>query len=85
VKEYLPLFIWAVVIGAAFAFAWSKGYLKRLADYIGETQEELKKCTWPSTDELKGSTSVVMVSILLLGLFTVMADFVITLLVRMIT
>ena len=77
--------IWAVVIGSAFGYAWNKGYLKQLGDYITETQEELKKCTWPSTDELKGSTSVVMVSIVLLGLVTVSSDFVITLLVRLIT
>jgi preprotein translocase subunit SecE len=85
VKEYLPLLIWVVVIGSAFAYAWSKGYLKQLGDYITETQEELKKCTWPSSEELKGSTGVVLVSIILLGLVTVSSDFVITLVVRLIT
>ena len=36
--------------------------------------EELKKCTWPTWVELKGSTVVVMVAILLLGVFTFAAD-----------
>ena len=58
-----------------FAFLWRKGYLLRLSNYVQETREELKKCTWPSRDELKGSTVVVMISILILGLFTVVIDF----------
>ncbi len=84
-KDYLSLIIWVVVIGAAFLYTWRKGYLLRLADYIQGTRDELLKCTWPSVDELKGSTVVVMVAIILLGAYTVGVDFVITLLVRLIT
>ncbi len=84
-NEYLSLIIWVVVIGAAFFYAWHKGYLKDLADYVQGTKEELRKCTWPSAEELKGSTAVVMVSIVLLGAYTVGVDFVITLVVRLIT
>lgn len=84
-KDYVSLIIWVVVIGVAFAFAWRKGYLMQLARFLEETRDELKKCTWPSVDELKGSTAVVMVSIVLLGVFTVAVDFVITLMVRLIT
>ena len=50
----------------------------KLANYFAETREELRKCTWPSVDELKGSTVVVIISIGLLGLFTVGVDFVIS-------
>jgi len=64
------------VLGVAFAVLWWQGQVKRLAAYIQETKEELKKCTWPTWDELKGSTVVVMVSILLIGVFTVVIDFV---------
>ncbi len=84
-NENLSLIIWVVVIGAAFAYAWRKGYLKDLSNYVQGTMEELRKCTWPSTDELKGSTAVIMVSILLLGAFTVGVDFIITLVVRLLT
>ena len=83
VKDYIWL-IWVVVIGAAFGIAWYRGWLLLLSNYINETKEELRKCTWPTTDELKGSTLVVVVSIVLLGAFTVVADLVITLFVRMV-
>jgi preprotein translocase subunit SecE len=45
----------------------------------------LRKCTWPTWDELKGSTVVVGISIVLLGAFTVMVDFVFTLFVSWLT
>jgi preprotein translocase SecE subunit len=85
VKEYYSLIIWVLVIGAGFAYAWRKGFLLRLSNYIQGTREELRKCTWPTKEELKGSTVVVMVSIVLLGIFTVGVDFFITLVVRLIT
>jgi preprotein translocase subunit SecE len=83
-KEYLPLLIWVAAIGAVFVYLWRKNHLKRLTTYVQETREELRKCTWPTWDELKGSTVVVMISILLLGGFTVGVDFVLALLVKMI-
>jgi preprotein translocase subunit SecE len=64
------------------ANAWRQGAFIKLAAYWDETKEELKKCTWPTWDELKGSTVIVVVSILLLGGFTVLADLVIASLVR---
>jgi preprotein translocase SecE subunit len=83
--SYLPLLIWIVVIGAIFGFLWQRGYLVRMRDYVSETQEELRKCTWPSVDELKGSTVVVMVTILLLGVFTVSVDWILAIVIRNIT
>jgi preprotein translocase subunit SecE len=83
-KEYLPLLIWVAVIGAVFIYLWRKNHLKRLTMYVQETREELRKCTWPTWDELKGSTVVVMISITLLGGFTVGVDFILALLVKMI-
>ena len=73
-KKYLEIVIWAGVIGAAFAVLWFTGNLVKLRNYVAETREELKKCTWPTTDELKGSTVVVMISVFLLGVFTVIVD-----------
>jgi preprotein translocase subunit SecE len=67
------LIIFAVV-AVIFGLLWWKGYVQRLAAYGKQTTEELKKCTWPTWDELKGSTVVVMISILLLGLFTFVVD-----------
>jgi preprotein translocase SecE subunit len=34
----------------------------------------LRKCSWPSWQELKGSTIVVAIAIVLLGGFTVIVD-----------
>jgi len=84
VDWYVKLGIWSAVIGAVFAFLWRKGYLARVSGYVVETREELKKCTWPSREELKGSTVVVMVTLALLGAFTVGIDFIISQLVRLI-
>jgi len=74
-----------VIIGAAFAFAWWKGYLVRLRNYWNATMEELYKCSWPTWDELKGSTVVVTIAIVLLGTFTYAVDRVFFLLVRLIS
>ncbi len=63
-----------MVIGSAFAFLWWKGYLLRFSNYVQATREELRKCTWPTWEELKGSTVVVTISIALLGAFTVGVD-----------
>ena len=82
---YLKLAIGVLVFGILFGILWRRGQLLRLSNYIQETREELKKCTWPTWDELKGSTAVVMISIILLGCFTVGVDFVIALFVRQIT
>jgi preprotein translocase subunit SecE len=76
--------IWVVVVGALFAFLWRKGYLVRVSTYVAETREELKKCTWPTFEELKGSTVVVMITLALLGAFTVGVDFVVSQLIRFI-
>ena len=66
--------IWVVVVGILFGILWRKGYLVRLTTYVQQTREELRKCTWPTWDELKGSTVVVAVSIFILGGFTVLVD-----------
>lgn len=84
-REYLPLLI-AIGIGSvAFVLLWRRGVFLRVTGYVHETREELKKCTWPTVEELKGSTVVVLVSIVLLGGFTVLVDFLIALMVRLIT
>ena len=85
VKDYLPIIIGAAVVGGIFALLWWSGYLARISVYVQETKEELKKCTWPSWDELKGSTVVVMISVVILGLFTVGVDVVLALFVRWMT
>ena len=57
----------------------------RLSTYVQETREELKKCAWPTLDELKGSTVVVIVSVALLGGFTMLVDLVFAVLSQWLT
>ena len=83
-KQYLEIGIWAGVIAVAFAVLWFTGNLVKLRNYVLETREELRKCTWPTWEELKGSTVVVMISIFLLGGFTVAIDYVLVMFVNMI-
>ena len=76
-KEYLPFLIWFAAISAIFAFAWKQGHLAQLTAYVSATQQELKKCNWPSRDELIQSTVLIFVVIGLLGFFTMASDFVV--------
>ena len=81
-NDYTKIAIWMGVLALVFGALWATGNLVRLRNYVLETREELRKCTWPSTDELKGSTVVVAISILLLGVFTMCIDFVLVHVVR---
>ena len=72
----LTIAIWVVVIGSVFAYLWWQGQIRRFATYIQETREELKKCTWPTWDELKGSTVLITITIALMGGFVRVVDMV---------
>jgi preprotein translocase subunit SecE len=52
----------------------------RIAEFFGGVSTEMKKCTWPTRQELNGSTAVVLVSVLLLGAYVGVCD---SLLVRL--
>jgi len=68
------IIFWAVVVGLVFAYLWWRGQVRQFAAYVQETREELKKCSWPSWVELKGSTALIIVSIALMGVFTEVVD-----------
>ncbi len=76
--------IWIVVAAVVFAFLWRKGYIMKLSQFVGQTRDELRKCAWPTKDELKGSTVVVVVSTALIGIYTVGIDFVVMRLIQLI-
>jgi len=81
-SKLITILVWVAIIGAAFGYAWYKGYIAQLSEYVRQTREELRKCTWPTWEELKGSTVVVSISIALLGAFTVAVDYLFLNLVR---
>lgn len=76
--QYILIGIAAVV----FLWAWRKGHLLRMAAYVGETKVELRKCNWPSKDELKGSTVLVMMSVAAIGVFTFVVDQVVSTVIK---
>lgn len=67
-------YLWFAAVATGFGILWRMGHLTRLVDFVRETREELRKCSWPTMEELKGHTTVVLFTILLLGVFTVLAD-----------
>ena len=70
----LTIAILVVAIGSAFAYLWWQGHIRRFATYVQETREELKKCTWPTWEELRGSTVLISITILLVGGFVHLCD-----------
>ncbi|HNX52855.1 MAG TPA: preprotein translocase subunit SecE [Pontiellaceae bacterium] len=47
---------------------------KALKTFLSEVKIELKKCTWPTRQELFGSTMVVVISVVILGVFVGLSD-----------
>lgn len=43
--------------------------MQKVQQYIKDVIQEMKKVTWPTWDELKGSTLVVMVFSIIMGLY----------------
>ncbi len=52
-----------------------KNPFRRIRIFWGETVSELKKASWPTLKELRDSTIVVLIAVLLLGAFIGIADF----------
>jgi preprotein translocase subunit SecE len=52
-----------------------KNPFRSARQFFGEMKDELLKCTWPTRQELRESTLLVIVAALLLGLFTSLSDF----------
>lgn len=52
-----------------------KNPFRSIRQFFGEMMSELRKATWPTRQELRDSTVVVVIAALLLGLFTSIVDF----------
>jgi preprotein translocase subunit SecE len=78
VNNWTEIIIVAVVVAVLFGYLWYKGQIKAFAGYCQETWVELQKCTWPTWDELKGSTALIMVMIGFLGGFVVLVDLILS-------
>jgi len=50
------------------------GFFGRIATFLGEVKAEVKKVVFPSRQETLGSTGVVIVFVLILGVFLSVVD-----------
>jgi preprotein translocase subunit SecE len=57
--------------------------MQKIQNYIKDVIQEMKKVTWPSQDELKGSTMVVIVFAIVMGVFVAGVDFILSMGVRL--
>jgi len=53
-----------------------------ISQFIRETRQELNKVSWPTREELIGSTGVVIVTTFLLAAFIGVIDFFLSILIR---
>ena len=76
VSEGMPFWtiFWALLIVVVFVLLWTTGKIDAIKKHLHETREQLRKATWPTREELKQHIVVVMLSSLLLAVFTVIAD-----------
>ena len=54
-----------------------------MIQFIRETQQELKKVSWPSREELMGSTMVVILTTFILAAFVGTVDFFLSIAIRL--
>jgi preprotein translocase subunit SecE len=47
---------------------------EKIINYVNDVVREMKKVTWPTQDELKGSTQLIIVTCLILALFVYIID-----------
>lgn len=55
---------------------------EKIKRFFSETRVEMRKVTWPTRDELKESTKIVIVATFVVSLFIGVVDVVINLIVR---
>lgn len=55
---------------------------EKTVDFLVETEKEMKKVSWPSWDELKSSSVVVVLAVLFLGAYLFAVDVILSLLIE---
>ena len=63
-----------IVTGAAIGVKKIDRFSAASVDFLIETEAELRKVSWPSREELTGSTSVVVFVTIILGIYIVVVD-----------
>ena len=55
---------------------------EKIVKFFKETKAEMRKVTWPTRDELVGSTKIVIIATLVVTLFIGLIDQILTLIIR---
>lgn len=55
---------------------------EKIVNFVNDVVKEMKKVTWPTREELKESTNIVIVVCLILAAFTYVIDMAITTLIK---
>lgn len=71
---FLGFLIAVFVIGFDTGIRWLDRGSKRIIEFLIDTQGELQKVSWPTKYELFGSTVVVIVSVIVIGVFILGVD-----------
>ena len=75
-----PFYIAVGVMAGVFLFGVYLSMINiRTSDFLIETQAELKKVAWPPKSEVKGSTSVVVATVVAFSIFLYVVDYVLAL------
>jgi preprotein translocase SecE subunit len=64
--------------GPPFGGTFLRKKSRSLVDLLVDTQAELEKVVWPSRQDLANSTVIVLIAIVLLGVFIVFVDWVVS-------
>ena len=56
--------------------------INKVRNFVSEVRAEMQKVTWPTREELAGSTGVVLMTMLIISVFVGCADFVMTIFTR---
>ncbi|MDD3643607.1 MAG: preprotein translocase subunit SecE [Candidatus Krumholzibacteria bacterium] len=56
--------------------------LEKIKRFLGEIKSELKKVTWPTREELKESTKLVIIATFVVTLFVGIVDQILSLIIR---
>jgi preprotein translocase subunit SecE len=60
------------------------GFFARIGDFVRGVRNELRRVSWPNRDQLRQSTAVVLIIVLVLGVYVAAWDFVFQNLARLI-
>jgi len=66
------------------ATAVQMGPIERLRKFINDVKLEAQKVSWPSRDEVKESTIVVLVAVFIISIFIYVVDIVISRLIQVV-